>query len=172
MADDWQGLQVIDTTIIDSPTLYGFYDTPGYGIDVAVKDELIYVADWLGEFIILSHNASLIFPDLWIDEVTPVQVVEGVDLVLNKATAVKVVVHKDGLVSMRNVSLRLTHDDLVLSTFYVYDTNNLNTDFSLKSNNSTFPLSFLANETEKTVYFFDDKLKTLQFTLCYQCEGR
>jgi hypothetical protein len=95
--------------------------------------------------------------DLWIESVAPVQALAGYPLVRGKPTAVRVVVGKSGG-PVSNVSLRLDHNGQALSSFYVADPANLDARRSLMRDNLAYPLSFVASETTKTVYFFGDVL--------------
>ncbi|MBI4319214.1 MAG: PD40 domain-containing protein [Chloroflexi bacterium] len=96
--------------------------------------------------------------DLSIDAVLPIQVLEGQDLVKDKATGVKVVVRKDGPGPVDNVSVRLNYGASTYTVFYVYQAVNVNAQHALMAGNHFFPLSLAANEVTKTVYFFSDSL--------------
>lgn len=105
-------------------------------------------------------------PNLSIVSVEPVQVVEGAPLVLNKATAVKVVVRKTGPFALSNVEVVVFEDGVPYYEFFVYDDANLadpNLDPRLLASNlnahdgqAPFPLNFEHGDSEKIVYFFAD----------------
>jgi hypothetical protein len=96
--------------------------------------------------------------DLSADAVLPVQVVEGQNLVKDKATAAKVVIQKAGCGIAENVSVRLTHGSTVLTDFYVAEPGNLNAQRALIASNTTYSLTFATSEVTKTIYFFGDGL--------------
>ena len=94
--------------------------------------------------------------DLAVDSVLPVQALENQDLVRDKATAVKVVIHKTGSGAASNVSVRLNHKSSTHTNFYVVETQNMNAEYALIDDNSSYPLSFGADETTKAIYFFSN----------------
>lgn len=97
--------------------------------------------------------------DLSIDSVFPVQVLEGQNLVKNKATAVKAVIRKTGNDAVNNISVRLNLGGSFATTrFYVVDPSNMNAQYQLVEDNMTHPLNFASNEHTKTIYFFSDGL--------------
>ena len=100
--------------------------------------------------------------DLSVEAVTPVQVLEGQPLVRDKATAVRVVVSKTGNEPVDNVSVRLIYNSRDFTTFYVADSANMDANYSLVNDNSTYPLSFATSEVTKTMYFFGDSLTSAQ----------
>ena len=96
--------------------------------------------------------------DLSIDSVSLVQTLEGMDLVKDKTTAVKVIIRKTGNRAVTGLSLRLESESFSSGRFYVADYSNTNKHFALAHDNLDYPLRFAANENVKTVYFIDDKL--------------
>ena len=97
--------------------------------------------------------------DFSIDAVIPIQVLEESDyLVRDKETGVKVVIRKDGSFDVKDVSVQLTYDSTVITTFYVAEKGNLDSDFMLVEDNSGYELDFSTEEITKTVYFFGDNL--------------
>ncbi len=96
--------------------------------------------------------------DLSIVSVTPLQALEGQDLVVGKATAVKVVVQSDGTAAVSGVPVTLTYNGQEFSTFYVAEGQNIGADFSLLDENTAYPLSFPNTPATKTIYFFDPDL--------------
>jgi hypothetical protein len=96
--------------------------------------------------------------DLFVDSVTPVQVLEGQPLVKNKATAVKAVIRKTGDGTANNVSARLEYGSSTVTNFYVAEPSNLDAQNILKNDDTTYPLNFASGETTKTIYFFSDNL--------------
>jgi len=100
--------------------------------------------------------------DLAVESVTPVQVLERQSLVKDKATAVRVVVSKTGNEAVNNVLVRLTYNSQDFATFYVADSANIDTNYSLVNDNSAYPLSFATSEINKTIYFFGNGLTPAQ----------
>jgi len=96
--------------------------------------------------------------DLKIDSVVPVQVLEGQSLVVGKATAVKVIVSKTGNKGVNDVRVKLMSGAEELTSFYVSEPDNWDTQFKLHQDNAAYPLSFSSTETSKTIYFFGDDL--------------
>ncbi|HID64380.1 MAG TPA: hypothetical protein EYP49_16810 [Anaerolineae bacterium] len=96
--------------------------------------------------------------DLSVESVTPVQVLAEQPLVQGKATAVRVVVSKTGNEAVDNVSVRLTYNSQDFTAFYVADSANIDADYSLVNDNSTYPLASATTEATKTIYFFGDGL--------------
>jgi hypothetical protein len=96
--------------------------------------------------------------DLSIDSVSPVQVLEGQDLVKDKATAIKVVIRKRGSGTVNNVSVRANIASYATTRFHVAEPSNMRPrSYELIADSTTYPLKFAANETTKTIYFFDDQ---------------
>ncbi len=57
VADDDNGLVIVDITDKNAPTLKGSYDTAGYAFDVSVEGDYAYVADGANGLLILDkHN--------------------------------------------------------------------------------------------------------------------
>ena len=54
------GLLVVDISTPSAPTVVGSYDTSGHGYGVAVKDDLVYIADMMGGFPILHTTEDVI----------------------------------------------------------------------------------------------------------------
>jgi len=113
-------------------------------------------------------------PDLSIVSVVPLQALEGRDLVVGKATAVKVVVRSDGAAAVRDVPVTLTYDGREISTFCVAEERNIGADFGLLDDNTERALSFSDTATTKTIYFFDPDLTptssgTYQVSVEVQC---
>lgn len=52
------GLHIFDLQDPTAPLAIGFYDTPGFAYQVAVHDDLIYVADGLGGISILRFDSK------------------------------------------------------------------------------------------------------------------
>jgi len=98
--------------------------------------------------------------DLFTRSVIPVQVLEGQPLVLNKSTAVKVIVGKGGNRSLNDVRLKLLPTNGgELTNFYVDEPGNRDTtDSHLRQGSDTYPLEFCPSDTSKTIYFFGDSL--------------
>jgi len=97
-------------------------------------------------------------PDLSIDSVVPIQVLEGQDLVLDKSTAVKMVLRKTGSDALGSVQLKVTYNGNDYTTFYVSEPGNRDSDFVLQQDDDAYPLAFASDEITKTVYFFDGGL--------------
>lgn len=53
IADGDGGVRVVDVSDPTTPTEAGFYDTPGYASDVAVANDLVYVAQGTAGLFIL-----------------------------------------------------------------------------------------------------------------------
>jgi hypothetical protein len=96
--------------------------------------------------------------DLSISEVALMQVLEGQALVTGKDTAVKVVVNKSGGESVGDVQARVVYGADILSSFYVSEECNWDSQFRLDRPNTAYPLDFSESEISKTIYFFDDVL--------------
>jgi alpha-tubulin suppressor-like RCC1 family protein len=97
--------------------------------------------------------------DLSVDSVLPVQVLEGQNLVRDKATAIKAVIHKTGCGLVNNVSVRVNNGSVILDRFYVAEAGNSNaTSRSLIFNDVFYPLNFNSSEETKVVYFFSPDL--------------
>ncbi|MBP9502151.1 MAG: hypothetical protein KBF17_08330 [Candidatus Promineofilum sp.] len=147
----------------EAPVLIGQYDTDGYSSDVAVTGDAVYVADADSGLAILRFDNSgtgSTLPDLTIDSIEPIQVLEGQDLVKNKDTAVKVVVRKTGAAtSAVNVKVKIDANGHSFDRFYVYEPDNLDSRFSLKDDDLTFSLKFGPADETKIIYFFSDQLK-------------
>lgn len=98
--------------------------------------------------------------DLLIDDISPVQSIEGGDLVKGKSTAIKVIIRKNGSESANNVSVKITNNGLAITNFYVYDPANLDPIFyHLEHDNTIFPLNFSSSDSTKIIYFFSNDLK-------------
>lgn len=106
--------------------------------------------------------------DLSIDSVSPVQVLEGQDLIKNKATAVKVVVHKTGNAAISNVSVRLELSSMAFASkrFYVAESSNIDaaSNYELIADNSIHPLNFSEYDDSKVIYFFGSELAPIEST--------
>lgn len=98
--------------------------------------------------------------DLYTTSVIPVQVLEGQSLVLNKATALKVIVGKSGSRSLNDVQIKvLPAGGGELTTFYVDEPANRDAaDDHLNQPNGGYPLNFCPGDTSKTIYFFGNAL--------------
>lgn len=97
--------------------------------------------------------------DLFTTSVLPVQTLEGQPLVLNKATALKVVVGKSGNRSVSDVRLKvLPANGGEVTAFYVDEPANRAAGAHLMQPNTGYPLDFCPSDTSKTVYFFGSAL--------------
>jgi alpha-tubulin suppressor-like RCC1 family protein len=97
--------------------------------------------------------------DLTIGSVIPVQVVEGADLIKDKATAVRVVVNKTGSMPINNVQVRLSYERNIYFSFYVAESGNMDPNtHALVNNQSVYPLNFPAGDSSKSIYFFGSEL--------------
>ena len=107
--------------------------------------------------ITLADTASV---DLQTTSVLPVQVLEGQPLVLNKATALKVVVGKSGDRSLNDVRIKVLPDaGGELTSFYVDEPDNRDAaDFHLEQPSNVYQLNFCPGDTSKTIYFFGSAL--------------
>ena len=106
---------------------------------------------------IFVHDKEILPLDLSIDSVSPVQVLEGQELVRGKVTAIKAVIRKSGSGTAGNVSARASVGGYITSRFYVAEAANLDPQHALRNDNSIYPLSFGPNETVKAIYFFSDR---------------
>ena len=99
--------------------------------------------------------------DLSINSVIPVQVIEGQDLVRDKATAVKVEVTKIGPDPVNDVQVSLTIGSNLYNTFYVADPDNMKKEnnYILEKDQTGFPLNFSIGDDTKTIYFIEPGLK-------------
>jgi CSLREA domain-containing protein len=98
--------------------------------------------------------------DLSITSVSPVQVVEGADLVVNKLMAIHVVVKNSTSMSVSDVHLTLRYNNGTsqANTFYINEEENWDPQFRL--NNATDHLNFSGSTPEeRDVYFIVDDLK-------------
>lgn len=96
--------------------------------------------------------------DLSIKSVVPVQVLEGHELVKNKATAVKVVVRKKGNNAVNNIDVKISYGAFSSGRFFVAEASNMNDVHALKDDNTRYPLNFASDESTKAIYFFSDDL--------------
>ncbi len=100
--------------------------------------------------------------NLSVVSVEPVQVLEGMDLVRGKATAIKVVISKTGPDPITdNVGVYVSNGQTGTVRFYVYAIDNpvddnLDQYHVLEDDNTVHPLKFPGGDSEKTIYFFDD----------------
>jgi probable HAF family extracellular repeat protein len=111
-----------------------------------------------------SHVQNVLLmlpPELSVEEVKPVQVLENQDLVEGKATAVKAVIRNSGGRSGEKVAVKLTYGASTYERFYVADEANLDKNHALVSDNSRYPLTFATDTITKTIYFFSDGLAPL-----------
>ncbi len=72
IADGSAGIKVIDLSDIYHPELVGYYDTPGYAVDIYVSDHIAYVAD---ETMLGVYDCSLAM-GLGVDDPTATQPVK------------------------------------------------------------------------------------------------
>jgi hypothetical protein len=127
----------------------------GYTRDVFVAGLYVYlVAD--GDGLVILRRPWV---DLTIDSVAPVQSIEGQDLVRDKATAVKAVIHKIGTGVADDVAVQAQVGAALYTQFYVADYANVDpTTYALLADNTAYPLDFPTGEVTKTIYFFADGL--------------
>ena len=108
--------------------------------------------------------------DLRILSIEPIQVIEGFNLVKDKATAIKMEVQHVGTVPANEVSISLEANNQTFNLFYVEEMSNLHsTTDALLSDNVGYPLNFASGTITKTVYFIDDGLTPTSAT--YQVTG-
>jgi hypothetical protein len=146
---------MVDISNPSAPTQVEDVWLAGYTRDVFVSGLYVYlVADDDGLVIL-----RLPWVDLSIDSVAPVQSVEGQDLVRDKATAVKAVIHKRGTGTANDVAIQAEVGAALFTQFYVADYANVDpTTYALLADNFAYPLDFPMGEITKTVYFFADTL--------------
>ncbi len=110
-----------------------------------------------GETVVVNATI-MVLADLSVVSVTPLQAVEGKDLVVGKATAVKVLVQSGSKAVIDDVPVTLIYNGQEFSTFYVAERANIGADFSLLRDDGEYPLSFSGTPATKAIYFFDPDL--------------
>ncbi len=154
----WQNNKMIDLNHLFVGTGWTMYDA--YDINNAgqVVGKITLNADKY------RTNRNILLqlpPDLTVESVAPVQVLDNHELVKYKATAVKAVIRKNGKGTVESVPVTLTYGDATYTRFYVADKKNLDeTTHALKDDNTAYPLNFTDAEKDetKTIYFFSDGL--------------
>jgi hypothetical protein len=145
-----------------------FTDVNGYYAFNGLKAKSYLLTPYLDEYSFSPAYQNIIIPpiatgvdfsgtsiDLSIISAVAVQSVEGVELVRDKNTSIKVVISKIGAESINNISVKLQVGGTEYTRFYVGDQANGENHYKLIQDNSAIPLSFPAGPSTKTIYFFE-----------------
>ena len=160
------GDQQFTKHVID-PFTYWVSDVYAIDLDGDSDVDVLNVSRYWNE-VAWYENKELV--DLQIDSIAPLQVLEGQDLVLDKSTAVRVVVRRTGTDELSDVGVKIAYDGHDYTTFYVSEPGNWDSNFVLEQPSTSYPLNFATDEVTKTVYFFDEGL-TPASTGAYQISG-